>query len=153
MSHSNLNENQTEANYAAVEINEQSKIPSTNQSQFNLINTVLNPIRDMWEQNGSIKLIIVALGIFSSFFIIGILQERIIKVPYVDSDGIKEIFHYEFTLIGVQYIFTFILVKGVKQFFFVLPQYVRCVFCSTKPTWCKLKKKASFARLRGLVEH
>ena len=116
MSHSNSNENQTETNYAAVEINEQSKPPSSNQSQFKLINTVLNPIRDMWEQNGAIKLIIVALGIFTSFFIIGILQEKIIKVPYVDSDGKKEIFQYEFTLIAVQYICTFILVKGVEQF-------------------------------------
>lgn len=146
MSHSNSNENQTEANYAAVEINEQSKPPRSNQSQLNLINNVLSPIRNMWEQNGAIKLVIVALGIFSSFFIIGILQEKIIKVPYVDSDGNKERFQYEFTLIGVQYFCTFVLIKGVKQFlfilnlaFFVLPQYAGCIFCSNEPrnslTW------------------
>ncbi|XP_055295411.1 solute carrier family 35 member B1 homolog [Sitodiplosis mosellana] len=110
MSHLNSNENQTEANYAAMEMNNQSEKPSSNESRFNSIN-VLNSIRRMWAENGIIKLIIVAMGIFLSFFIIGILLEKMIKVPYIDSDGNKEKFHYEFTLIGVQYIFTYIITK------------------------------------------
>ncbi|XP_031636441.1 solute carrier family 35 member B1-like [Contarinia nasturtii] len=108
MSHLSSNEKESEANYTAVEINGQPKQSSSSSSP---IYAVVNTCQRQWRENGLIKLISIAVGIFLSYFVVGILQEKIVRVPYIGSDKKEEKFKHVTTLVGVNFIFSFIFMK------------------------------------------
>lgn len=109
---SHSNENQTDAKYTDIEVIEQPELSST-ESRFKLAHIVINSIRSHWEENGKFKLIITALGIFLSYIIVGILQEKIMRGCYSDKNGICNRFTFAITLVGVQFIFSFTFIKGI----------------------------------------
>lgn len=110
MSHLNSNEKELEANYtAAIDVNVQPDQPASSSSPTR---TIVNTIQRQWKENGMIKLISIALGIFLSYFVVGILQEKIMRVPYQNDDGTSEKFKFATTLVGVNFIFSFVFMKG-----------------------------------------
>lgn len=85
---------------------------SSKNSQFKHVHIVKNSIERYWNKNGKIKLITTAFGIILSYLIVGILQEEITKRNYCDENGKCDKFKFELTLVGVQFIFSFIFIKG-----------------------------------------
>lgn len=77
-------------------------------------------IQNRWAKNGRVKFVITAVGVFSTYLIIGILQEKIMKTPYGnaanDDDTIGETFKYANTLVDVYLIFGFIFMKSKSSF-------------------------------------
>ncbi|XP_070494692.1 solute carrier family 35 member B1 homolog [Chironomus tepperi] len=68
----------------------------------------------MLELHRKIKLVKISIGIIVSHIIMGIFQERIMKQPYINSDGISSQFSLPFAYVGVQcFVYTFIAV-GTK---------------------------------------
>ncbi|CAG9803153.1 unnamed protein product [Chironomus riparius] len=68
----------------------------------------------MLELHRKIKLVKISVGIIASHIIMGIFQERIMKQPYINSDGISSQFALPFAYVGVQcFVYTFITV-GIK---------------------------------------
>lgn len=55
-----------------------------------------------------IKFLMIATGIFTIYFFVGILQEEITKGRYENSKK----FEYSFVLVGVQVIWNFIVARG-----------------------------------------
>lgn len=55
-----------------------------------------------------VKFVITASGIFSTYFVVGLLQEEITKGYYKNSKK----FEYTYILVGVQYIWNFIVARG-----------------------------------------
>lgn len=76
-------------------------------------------IRHSWKNNGRLKFITTALCIFFAYFIVGVLQEKIMRGCYGDSinkdcrDG--ERFKYAVTLVGVQSLCAFLFIKSKCQ--------------------------------------
>jgi hypothetical protein len=65
----------------------------------------------MLELHRKIKLVKISVGIIASHIIMGIFQERIMKQPYINSDGISSQFSLPFAYVGVQcFVYTFIAV-------------------------------------------
>lgn len=112
MSHLNSNENQIETTYTNVEMTDQPEPSSSRGSRFKLIHIIINSIRRYWDENGKVKLIITALGIFLSYIIVGFLQEKIMRGCYNDENGNCERFTFVLTLVGVQFIFSYTFIKG-----------------------------------------
>lgn len=81
-----------------------------------MISTVWNAFQKSWQNNGRFKFIVVALGIFLSYFIVGILQEKIMRGCYGNVDGKKcadnDKFTYAITIALVQNVFAFIIIRG-----------------------------------------
>lgn len=79
---------------------------------------VIRLIRHSWKHNGRLKFMITALGIFLSYFIVGILQEKVMRGCYGDTvhkdcrNG--ERFKYAVTLVGVQSLCAFTFIKGIE---------------------------------------
>lgn len=71
-------------------------------------------IQSRWAKNGRVKFVITAVGVFSTYLIIGILQEKIMKTPYGanNDDTIGETFKYANTLVDVYLIFGLIFMKS-----------------------------------------
>lgn len=116
MSHLNANENATETSYTAVEMTDRPQPSSpSRESRFKPIHIVVSYVGRHWEENGNVKLVITALGIFLSYFLVGILQEKIMRGDYCDENGKCERFDYAVTLICVQFIFSFTFIKGKLQ--------------------------------------
>lgn len=84
-----------------------------------MISTVWNAFQKSWQNNGRFKFIVVALGIFLSYFIVGILQEKIMRGCYGDDTSKKcekgEKFTYAITIALVQNVFAFIIIRGEYQ--------------------------------------
>lgn len=82
------------------------------------MNAVFNGLRKIWAGNGRLKFIIVALGIFCSYFIVGILQERTMRVCYSDERDDKgkckdaDTFKYAVTIALVQNFLAFIIIRS-----------------------------------------
>lgn len=55
-----------------------------------------------------VKFVVAATGIFFTYFFVGILQEQITKGSYKNSKK----FEYAFVLVGVQFIWNFIVARG-----------------------------------------
>lgn len=74
-------------------------------------------IRHSWKHNGRLKFITTALCIFFSYFIVGILQEKIMRGCYGDSVNKDcrngERFKFAVTLVGVQSLCAFLFIKGI----------------------------------------
>lgn len=77
-------------------------------------------IRHSWKNNGRLKFITTALCIFFSYFVVGILQEKIMRGCYGDSVNKDcrngERFKYAVTLVGVQSLCAFLFIKGILIF-------------------------------------
>lgn len=71
-------------------------------------------IQSRWAKNGRVKFVITAVGVFSTYLIIGILQEKIMKTPYGanNDDTTGETFKYANTLVDVYLIFGLIFMKS-----------------------------------------
>lgn len=54
----------------------------TAEKRFKIFRTAGNAIKNVWNSNGKIKFILVALGIFVSFVYVGVFQETIMKGCY-----------------------------------------------------------------------
>lgn len=96
-------------------------IPSEKPIKTNQV--VWNALKKCWISNGRIKFIITALGIFGSFFVVGILQEMIMRGCYgSDVDNCKqgERFKHATTTVLVKCLCGLVFVQGIpinKQFF------------------------------------
>lgn len=99
MSHQQSNENQAQAEYTVLNMVQQ---PDLSQ------NKVLQVIQNAWNQNGRSKFVIIALGIFMSFLVVGLCQEKIMKTPYGDD---KEEFTFANTLVEVSLLSGFIFIN------------------------------------------
>lgn len=91
---------------------------ASGESQFKPFHIMANSIGRYWDKNGKVKLIITAVGIFVSYFIVGILQEKIMRGCYRNETGNCDKFKYELTLVGVQFIFSFTFIKGKFKIYF-----------------------------------
>lgn len=60
-----------------------------------------------------VKFVMTATGIFTIYFLVGILQEEITKGHYNNSKK----FEYTFVLVGVQFIWNFIVARGLFRNF------------------------------------
>lgn len=120
MSHLNSNERASEANYMTVEVNNLSEQPTSTEFHSGPLRTAVKFIQHQWKENGIIKLITVALAIIISFFIVGILAERMMRIPYYNQNGTSEKFKFEMTLIGVQFLCSYIFIKGIYCFYIEL---------------------------------
>ncbi|XP_055306526.1 solute carrier family 35 member B1 homolog [Sitodiplosis mosellana] len=109
MSHLNANENPTEANYTAVEMAARPQ-QSPTESRFKRI---ASSIGRQWEENGKVKFIITALGIFLSYMLVGYLQEIIMRGKYCDESDKCERYEYAVTLVCVQFLFSFTFIKAL----------------------------------------
>lgn len=73
-------------------------------------------LKKSWKNNGILKFIVVALGIFASFITVGILKEKVMRGCYGDV-GNKNCpqdrrFKYATTLVGSQMLCAFIVIKS-----------------------------------------
>lgn len=88
-----------------------------NRSKFYHIH---HAISQSWADNGRIKFIITAVGIFLSFLYVGALQERIMRGCYGDEDNKdcppERRYKHAITLVAVQMLCAYILVKGNFNF-------------------------------------
>lgn len=83
-----------------------------------MISTVWNAFQKSWQNDGRMKFIVVALGIFLSYFIVGILQEKIMRGCYGDTSEKcekGEKFTYAISIALVQNLFAFIIIRGKRQ--------------------------------------
>lgn len=117
MSHLNTTDSPTgkdEANYTAVEMTNRTDTSSTDSQASNKkgFKLVLATIERHWAQNGKVKLIITALGIFVSYLFVGFLQEKIMRGCYSNEDQQCDKFTFAFTLVLVQFVFSYIFIKG-----------------------------------------
>lgn len=80
------------------------------------MNSVFNALRKIWAGNGRLKFIIVALGIFCSYFVVGVLQERTMRVCYGDKVDGKckddDTFKYAVMIALVQNFLAFIIIRS-----------------------------------------
>lgn len=102
MSHLPSNQNQVETEYSALEINNKTDPPASG-------NKLVRLIRNQWNENGQLKFVIIALGIFVSYLIVGLCQEKILKTPYGDE---KEKFKFSNTLVEVSLVSGFIFINS-----------------------------------------
>lgn len=110
---SEINERDSRAEMA-IQITEKSEPQHTGNGSIFV--RIFDAIRESWTNNGRIKFILTALGIFLSFICVGILQERIMRGCYGD-EGNKDCpperrFKYAITLVAVQMLSAFILIKS-----------------------------------------
>lgn len=76
-------------------------------------------IKKSWKNNGILKFIVVALGIFASFITLGMLKEKVMRGCYGDV-GNKNCpedrrFKYATTLVGSQMLCAFIVIKSTVK--------------------------------------
>lgn len=102
MSHQHSNENQARAEYTVLNMVNQPELSTSK-------NKVLQVLRNEWNQNGRLKFVIIALGIFMSFLVVGLCQEKIMKTPYGDD---KEQFTFANTLVEVSLLSGFIFINS-----------------------------------------
>lgn len=102
MSHQHSNENQARAEYTVLNMVNQPDLSTSK-------NKVLQVIRNEWNQNGRLKFVIIALGIFMSFLVVGLCQEKIMKTPYGDDE---EEFTFPNTLVEVPLLSGFIFINS-----------------------------------------
>lgn len=109
----------TQPNEARVQTTNDIDIINDIDSHSSTRNNQWKPIRIIqhsWKNNGRLKFITTAVGIFFAYFIVGILQEKIMRGCYGDSinkdcrDG--ERFKYAVTLVGVQSLCAFLFIKS-----------------------------------------
>lgn len=90
---------------------------SSSEKRPKTIYAVSNAFKKCWTTNGRVKFIITALGIFGSFFCVGILQEVIMKGCYADDTRgnckFGERFKYPITLVLVKCFFDLVFVQGM----------------------------------------
>lgn len=121
MSQPNEEKSQTAAAAAAPEvvdmIDDNDTHSSTNQWK------PIRMIRHSWKNNGRLKFITTALGIFLSYFVVGILQEKIMRGCYGDTVNKDcrngERFKYAVTLVCVQSLCALTFIKGINWQFFL----------------------------------
>lgn len=83
---------------------------------------VVTTLKNCWKNNGKVKLIFTAFGIFLSFVCVGIFQEKIMKSCYGDEDDRNgECKHGE----RFRYAVTLVLVKTFFGLFFVLGKVIK----------------------------
>lgn len=104
MSRDNPYKNPTET---AVNVADDADAP-TNESPF----SVIRAIQTSWKNNGRLKFILTAAGIFVAYLCVGMLQEKIMRGCYGDN---CERFKYAVTLVGVQSLCAFIFIKSKKK--------------------------------------
>lgn len=85
-----------------------------------MINTMWKTLQKSWANNGRLKFIIVALGIFFSYFIVGILQEKTMRGSY---DGDK--YNGPITIALVQNFLAFLIIKSEYTNFIDFPLYFK----------------------------
>lgn len=103
MSHLPSNQNPVDTDYGVLKINNQTDPAPTNGSKF------VRMIRNQWNENGQLKFVIIALGIFVSYVYVGLCQEKILRTPYGDD---KEKFKYSNTLVEVSLLSGFIFINS-----------------------------------------
>lgn len=115
MSHLNSNETHTEMGYTAVEIKptlESQSDPATKSR----LERIGRAIQQNWKNNGRLKFIITAVGIFITYMYVGILQERMMRGCYGDDvnkdcrNGEK--FKYAVTLVAAQSLCAFTIISS-----------------------------------------
>lgn len=78
---------------------------------------LIRMIRHSWKYNGRLKFVSTALCIFVAYFIVGILQEKIMRGCYGDEVNKDcrngERFKYAVTLVGVQSLCAFLFIKSI----------------------------------------
>lgn len=79
-------------------------------------------IQHSWKHNGRLKFIITALCIFFAYFFVGVLQEKIMRGCYGDAVNKDcrngERFKYAVTLVGIQSLCAFLLIKSIVIFIY-----------------------------------
>lgn len=82
--------------------------------------TLIRIIQHSWTKNGQLKFIITALCIFLAYCIVGILQEKIMRGCYGDTENKDcrngEKFKYAVTLVAVQSLCAFTFIKSIAKF-------------------------------------
>lgn len=79
-----------------------------------MINQIWACALKSWQNNGRLKFIVSALGIFVSYFVFGIFQEKMMRGCYGDStNGCKkeDKFSYSVVVSLVQNVFAFVTIR------------------------------------------
>lgn len=91
-------------------------------SHFKSFSTVGNTLKICWKNNGKIKLIFTAIGIFLSFVCVGIFQEKIMRGCYGDESDKSgkckhgDRFEFAVTLVLVKTFFGLLIVLGMINY-------------------------------------
>lgn len=109
--------------------------PNLTEKRLKTVHVFRNALKKCWTTNGRIKFIITALGIFGSFFCVGILQEMVMRGCYGDdtSKNCKhgERFKYAMTLVLVKSFCGLVFVQGNSELFILF-----CIFFTIlQETW------------------
>lgn len=103
MSHLHSSQNQVGTDYSFVKMSNQTDPPASGG------NKLVRVVRNQWAENGRLKFIIIALGIFVSFLCVGLLQETFMKNTYGEE---KEKFKYANTLVEVSLVSGLIFINS-----------------------------------------
>lgn len=108
---SNHNQTQDDTNYTALKMSNEADPPSEN--------NVVRFLKNQWDENGRVKFVIVALGIFVSYLMVGILQEKIMKGRYGEGED-EERYTYSNTLVEVSLVSGLIFINSKLNHVFVI---------------------------------
>lgn len=102
MSHLQSNQNQAQTEYTVLNMTNQAETSEGG-------NKLLQVFQNQWNNNGRLKFVIIALGIFISYLYVGLCQEKIMKSTYGDEE---EKFTYANTLVEVSLVSGLIFINS-----------------------------------------